>query len=254
MKKTVIILLLLPSLAGALNATKIENILLRLLRQTRRTHRLPKLADNHKLQQLARFQSTQMARQNFFAHVDPQGRDPTQRMKMLFPEVIGGIGENIAYNYGNSDWEVAQKIFKAWMHSPGHRKNILSKKYNSIGIGVAFKDRRVYATQNFGTLFAELESVHPEKYQFGDSLTFNFHSLLPKKNKNLRVMVKFPDKKARYYLKNGTYYTGNAVFNPDWTDIAHFIVRMDLIYGHGTYRLFMGDSKGFYKGFLFTVN
>ncbi len=247
-----LILLFSPLSANALSSVKIEHYLLNMLRQTREKHKLPPLRVNTKLIKTARYQSEQMARKNFFSHIDPEGHGPRKRMSLLFPEIIGGIGENIAYNYGHTDEEAAKKIFKAWMHSPGHRANILSKTYNSIGIGVAFKGRRVYATQEFGMLIAELyASNHASLY--GDVLIMKFRSLLYKGKKNLSVMIKFPNAKARYYTKNGVFYTGTAVMTPQWIDKSHFIIRLGLNYGHGTYRIFMGQGNNFYKGFDFIV-
>jgi len=36
-----------------------------------------------------------------------------------------------------------------WMNSEGHRKNILSTNFESIGVGVYKAGNRVYATQEF---------------------------------------------------------------------------------------------------------
>jgi uncharacterized protein YkwD len=52
------------------------------------------------------------------------------------------------------DWntikQIAESTVKGWMHSPGHRKNILAPHWRSEGIGVALSpDDKVYITQNF---------------------------------------------------------------------------------------------------------
>lgn len=39
---------------------------------------------------------------------------------------------------------------RAWMRSSGHRHNILSPGFNSVGIGVVCRGGAVYVTQNFG--------------------------------------------------------------------------------------------------------
>ncbi len=57
------------------------------------------------------------------------------------------LGENILRGPASLS---AQQMHNAWMNSPGHRANILSGAYNSIGIGVAYTGSTVYATQNFG--------------------------------------------------------------------------------------------------------
>ena len=41
-------------------------------------------------------------------------------------------GENVAIGQTS-----AKQVFEDWMNSPGHRGNILSASYTSIGIGVA---------------------------------------------------------------------------------------------------------------------
>jgi uncharacterized protein YkwD len=52
------------------------------------------------------------------------------------------------------DWKTAGKIAEStvhgWMNSQGHRKNILTPRWKSEGIGVAISpDDKVYITQNF---------------------------------------------------------------------------------------------------------
>ena len=59
-------------------------------------------------------------------------------------------GENIAYIGGITDpTALANKFMENWMNSEGHRKNILSTNFDSIGIGVYQSGNRVYATQEF---------------------------------------------------------------------------------------------------------
>jgi uncharacterized protein YkwD len=54
-------------------------------------------------------------------------------------------GENIAYGY-----ETPAALVRAWMHSPGHRANILSRHFHRIGVsGWRSTDGTTYATQDF---------------------------------------------------------------------------------------------------------
>ena len=56
------------------------------------------------------------------------------------------VGENVAYGFDSPKANV-----RAWMNSPGHRKNILNRKYTRLGIGVAKDgDGRSYTVQVFG--------------------------------------------------------------------------------------------------------
>ncbi|MFN8196167.1 MAG: CAP domain-containing protein [Nocardioidaceae bacterium] len=56
------------------------------------------------------------------------------------------LGENIAYGYATP-----AAVVRAWMHSPGHRKNLLNRRYKRIGLGLATTpDGTKYWVQNFG--------------------------------------------------------------------------------------------------------
>lgn len=55
------------------------------------------------------------------------------------------LGENIASGY-----PTAAAVMRGWMHSPGHRRNILSRKFTRIGLGLAYTDNGTpYWVQNF---------------------------------------------------------------------------------------------------------
>ncbi len=54
-------------------------------------------------------------------------------------------GENIAYGY-----QTPRALVSAWMHSPGHRANILSPHFHRIGVsGWRATNGVTYATQDF---------------------------------------------------------------------------------------------------------
>jgi uncharacterized protein YkwD len=54
-------------------------------------------------------------------------------------------GENIAYGY-----ETPRALVSAWMHSEGHRANILSRHFHRIGVaGWRATNGQTYATQDF---------------------------------------------------------------------------------------------------------
>jgi uncharacterized protein YkwD len=54
-------------------------------------------------------------------------------------------GENIAYGY-----ETPRALVSAWMHSEGHRANLLSRHFHRIGVsGWRATNGQTYATQDF---------------------------------------------------------------------------------------------------------
>jgi uncharacterized protein YkwD len=78
-----------------------------------------------------------MVKRRFFEHVDPGGLDPQDRILMAgYPATNAWTGENLAYGTG-PEGSPAQIVYR-WMHSPGHKANILRAAFTEIGIGVAF--------------------------------------------------------------------------------------------------------------------
>lgn len=84
---------------------------------------------NTKARAVARSYSADMFARGFFSHVDPEGRSPFDRMKAGGVE-FGTAGENLA---------LAPDLMQAHtglMNSPGHKANILSPNYRTVGIGI----------------------------------------------------------------------------------------------------------------------
>ncbi|MPZ23655.1 MAG: hypothetical protein GEU28_08930 [Dehalococcoidia bacterium] len=106
-----------------------EMEMLRLLNEERTSRGLPPLASDGGLQGVARGHSTDMFARGYFAHVNPDGLDPFDRMRLA--NVSFAIaGENLAYA------PAVQVAHDGLMNSPGHRANILSSEFCRIGVGV----------------------------------------------------------------------------------------------------------------------
>ncbi|MPN24443.1 hypothetical protein SDC9_171842 [bioreactor metagenome] len=116
---------------------------LQLLNADRSKNGLPALKANSKLTALAESYAQDMINRGFFAHNNPEGQTPFDRMK------AAGIGysyagENLAINSNVDAAEVA------FMNSSGHRANILSKNFTEVGIGVKYAPSgQVYVVQEF---------------------------------------------------------------------------------------------------------
>jgi uncharacterized protein YkwD len=97
---------------------------------------------------MAELHSQHMAQQNFFSHVGPDGLNVEHRARALGLHNWRVLGENIAYNRGFDD--PATFAVQGWMHSEGHRANILNASFNRSAIGVVrTPEGRVYLTQVF---------------------------------------------------------------------------------------------------------
>jgi uncharacterized protein YkwD len=100
---------------------------------------LSPLSENARLTGASQAYTDLMLAKSFFAHVTPDGVDVVTRLTdagYLTDDLDGwAAGENLAWAQGVL--ATPRAIVKAWMESPGHRENILSREYAEIGIGVA---------------------------------------------------------------------------------------------------------------------
>lgn len=107
---------------------------------------LKPLENQEKLAEVARQYSRKMAKENFFAHVSPDGTTPAKRVSSagIFYWVVG---ENL-FKITNASKPVPYAI-KGWMESPGHRENLLRPEYTETGVGVWREGNTYYMTQLF---------------------------------------------------------------------------------------------------------
>src|SRR3954469_10318783 len=104
-----------------------------LLNRIRRGHGLRRLRENKRLSRASQRHSNSMVRRGVFAHGDFVGR--IRSAHYLSGARAWSVGENIAW--GSLDYATPKSIVRSWMHSPGHRANILSGSFREIGIGIS---------------------------------------------------------------------------------------------------------------------
>lgn len=123
--------------------TAAEQQAFNLLNADRTSNGLPALKLNAKLTSLADRYAQDMINRHFFAHTNPEGLSPFDRMRQAgIPYTYAG--ENLAINSSVPNAEVA------FMNSPGHRANILNANYNQVGLGVELSPSgQVYVVQEF---------------------------------------------------------------------------------------------------------
>jgi uncharacterized protein YkwD len=113
-----------------------------------RTHyRRPALRANPRLMRAAQLQADQMARARHMAHVIPDARYPRTEDRIAAANYRWRmVGENVAFGQAN-----AAKVLDSWMHSSGHRTNILNSTFTEMGAGYAVDQTgRPYYVQVFG--------------------------------------------------------------------------------------------------------
>ena len=92
----------------------------------------PPLAMDPLLRLAARLHSTNMAENGFFAHEDPEGRSPGDRV-----QEVGFRGSYIGENIARGQ-PTPEAVIAAWMASPGHCRNIMNPRYHFLGVGLAY--------------------------------------------------------------------------------------------------------------------
>lgn len=110
-----------------------------LLNAERRRRGMRPLKMNRRLSRAARRHSLDMARRNYFSHTSPSGSsfvDRIRRAGYLRRARKWTVGENLAWGVGGR--ASAAATMRAWMNSPGHRRNILTRRFREIGIGISF--------------------------------------------------------------------------------------------------------------------
>jgi len=112
---------------------RVRHATLCLLNEKRRMDGLGPLHDNGDLEHASRGYARQMAAGKFFQHGDFVGR--IRSSNYLSGVGTWSVGENIAW--GSGYLGTPKAIVYAWMHSPGHRANILNGGFSEIGVGIA---------------------------------------------------------------------------------------------------------------------
>jgi uncharacterized protein YkwD len=119
------------------NLGKVRRAILCLHNQIRARHHLPLLRINNRLGRAAVGHSANMVRRRYFDHTDPNGSTFVQRIlhtRYVRRSQGWSLGENIAWGTGSLSTPAG--VMRAWMHSPGHRANILRRSYREAGIGI----------------------------------------------------------------------------------------------------------------------
>ncbi|HCC05328.1 TPA: hypothetical protein DEP58_03410 [Patescibacteria group bacterium] len=151
--------------APILNATSI----LAYTNAQRYKEHIPLLSTNALLSDVARKKMIDLFARQYFAHESPTGDSVSDLAHDAGYEYIV-VGENLALG----DFGSSKAVVDAWMNSPGHKKNILSKSYSEIGIAVGrsmYKGRYTWiAVQSFGFPKSGCPNVDPVLKKSIDSL------------------------------------------------------------------------------------
>jgi uncharacterized protein YkwD/uncharacterized membrane protein required for colicin V production len=118
-----------------------EAAMLHLVNSDRRQRGLQPMVMDERLRKVARAHAKDMLAHGYFAHTDPQGRDPFARLSAAGIGYLAA-GENLAFAPS------ASAAHAGLMNSPGHRANILRPAFRRVGIGAL-------RAQPYGIMFVQ---------------------------------------------------------------------------------------------------
>jgi uncharacterized protein YkwD len=98
--------------------------------EVRRRERVPPLASSPLLNKISQEHALDMLTRSYFGHRTPEGLGPSERARA--DGYRAGIGENIVEQRFSTE-----EALKAWLDSPGHRRNILNPTSREMGLGLA---------------------------------------------------------------------------------------------------------------------
>jgi len=112
-------------------ATSFEAAVVEEMNRQRATFGLPPLRINARLEAAADDRITDMFDKQYFSHVSPDGIQPWSWVEQHGYD-YREFGENLAVGYPSAD-----SVVDGWMHSPGHRANVLNRNFEEVGVAIA---------------------------------------------------------------------------------------------------------------------
>jgi uncharacterized protein YkwD len=123
----------------AANGPQVRAATLCLLNRERTIRGRRALRHDGQLRKVAQGYSGEMVRERFFDHVGRDGSTFTGRVhgRTTYLRTAGhwSLGENLYW--GSGERATPRESVDGWMHSAGHRHNILNPGFRDIGIGIA---------------------------------------------------------------------------------------------------------------------
>ncbi len=108
-----------------------EEAVIHAMNRERAVYGLEPLRINSRLSLAAGDRINDLFAKHYFDHISPDGTEPwtwVEKRGYDYRE----IGENLAVGYPS-----ASAVVSGWMHSPGHRANVLGRDFDEVGVAIA---------------------------------------------------------------------------------------------------------------------
>lgn len=159
MARSLLVIAISVLLAGAAAAQQFdpqaEQQIVQLINQERQRAGVPPLKMDERLTQAARAHTALMVRQERLSH-ELRGEPKLSQRLAVTGIRFNNDAENVAYD------STIEGAHDGLMHSPGHRENILSPIYNTVGVGVLHSGDVYWVTQDFANRLQEYSANEAE--------------------------------------------------------------------------------------------
>ncbi|MBN1524110.1 MAG: hypothetical protein JW904_06505 [Spirochaetales bacterium] len=226
----------------------IEELIFKAFNAERKKAGLVPFNYSQRLAGLSRYHSMNMQVYQFSGFVDQYGMGMEGRKLVFAPELIGDVGQFFAVVMGNSPERVAQEFVKKVMESD-LKKVVLAKNYNNIGIGV-FRgdgdDYEYYCNVMYMDLWLEIVSSIPKKVSYGAEVEVTIRYVGKIDRNNVGLSVRFPDKNAKFFSRDGKIYQGAGLYTPEKWNGDFFTVKIKCDKGRGAYMMRPAEGEKYY--------
>jgi len=133
------------------STTEMERQIFEWTNQERAKVNAPPLTWDNRLAIAARLHSDEMAKEKNLNHQLPGEAKFSERLSLQGAR-FSAAAENVGFG------DDAETLQSGWMHSSGHRTNLLNPRYNQMGVGIVRSGNRLWATEDFATGIPRLSS------------------------------------------------------------------------------------------------
>ena len=163
----------------------------------------------------------------YYSHTRPDG----SRCFTAFPRTNGSSGENIAIGQRSPE-----EVMEAWMNSPGHRANIMSDSFNSVGVGV-FDQGGVHSWVQLFSSNTAATVTKPADTKKAMNIKIQLEHLVPRADRAMLTLKKNETKTVMLGFKNKEF---------DFTTVYPDTAALSFVSSDP--KIATVDSKGVVKG------
>ena len=161
-----------PAVIGTSKVTRkqvlrLQRMVFAEINKERKAHHSHPLKYNVSVARVARYRLNKMYREQYFAHIGPNGH--------AFPYSLNRFGykcpkrgaENLigtSYNPSNSLSSLARSMVKSWMSSAPHRRSLLNDTYKITGVGVLMYEKNGHLDTTSSEIFCQELTQFQPKY------------------------------------------------------------------------------------------